>query len=133
MPSIRALVVGAGETSNLLHLPVLARLRDRGRLELVEVCDLRQDRAAAARERFGFARTSGDAVSALQRPDIDAVYLFGDARMHHAVGMAALDAGKHLFVEKPIAPSHAEACEMAEAARARGRVAAGGHNRRFNH
>jgi phosphoglycerate dehydrogenase-like enzyme/predicted dehydrogenase len=128
---IRALVVGAGETSTLLHLPALAALRDRGRLELVEVCDLRQERAVVAKARFGFAWSGGDAGSALQRPDIDAVYLFGDARMHHDLGMAALGSGKHLFVEKPIAPSHGQACAMAEAARAAGLIAAGGHNRRF--
>jgi phosphoglycerate dehydrogenase-like enzyme/predicted dehydrogenase len=131
MSPIRALVVGAGETSKLMHLPVLAGLRDRRRLELVEICDLRQDRAAAAQARFGFARSSGDALCALQNPDIDAVYLFGDARMHHDLGMAALRAGKHLFVEKPIAPTYAEACDMAEAAKERGLIAAGGHNRRF--
>ena len=128
---IGALVVGAGETSVLLHLPALAGLRDRGRLELVEVCDLRLDRAENARARFGFARSCGDAASALQRADVDAVYLFGDARMHHDLGMAALACGKHLFVEKPIAPGHAEVCAMAGAARAAGLIAAGGHNRRF--
>ena len=128
---IRALVVGAGETSVLMHLPVLARLRDRGRLALVEVCDLRQDRAAAARGTFGFARTSGDALTALRAPDIDAVYLFGDAHMHHGLGLAALQNGKHLFVEKPIAPGHAQALELAETACAKGLIAAGGHNRRF--
>jgi phosphoglycerate dehydrogenase-like enzyme/predicted dehydrogenase len=128
---IRALVVGAGETSTLLHLPALARLRDRGRLELIEICDLRLERAAAARDGFGFRRRGGDAVSAIDRPDIDAVYLFGDARMHHDLGLAALGSGKHLFVEKPIAPSHAAVRALVEAAAARGLIAAGGHNRRF--
>jgi phosphoglycerate dehydrogenase-like enzyme/predicted dehydrogenase len=131
MPPIRALVVGAGETSMLMHLPVLGRLSERGRLALVEICDLRQDRAAAAQARFGFERIGGDALSAVKRPDIEAVYLFGDARMHHDLGMAALEAGKHLFVEKPIAPSYAQACAMADAALNRGLIAAGGHNRRF--
>ena len=131
MPKVRALVVGAGETSALMHLPVLARLRDRARLELVEICDIRLGRAEAARQRFGFERAGGDALSALQRPDIDAAYLFGDARLHHDLGMAALRSGKHLFVEKPIAPSHAEALELAQAAADQGRIAAGGHNRRF--
>jgi phosphoglycerate dehydrogenase-like enzyme/predicted dehydrogenase len=131
MAPVRALVVGAGETSVLMHLPVLAGLRDRGRLELVEICDVRRGRAEAARERFGFGRSSGDALTALQSPDIEAVYLFGDARMHHDVGMAALGCGKHLFVEKPIAPSNAQACDMAEAAYSRGLIAVGGHNRRF--
>lgn len=131
MAPTRALVIGAGETSALMHLPVLSRLRGRGRLELVEICDLRTDRASVAQERFGFARNSGDALSALHRPDITAVYLFGDARMHHELGMAALRCGKHLFVEKPIAPSHAEAREMAQAAKRKGLIAVGGHNRRF--
>ena len=131
MGSIRALVVGAGETSTLMHLPVLARLRSRGRLELVEICDLRRERAAAAAQQFGFDRHSGDALSPLARSDISAVYLFGDARLHHDLGLRALEAGKHLFVEKPVAPSHIEAEALARMARERRLIAVGGHNRRF--
>jgi len=127
----RALVVGASETATLLHLPVLARLRDEGQLELVEICDLRLDSAGGARRRFGFVRDGGDAAAAIARDDIDLVYLFGSARMHHALGLAALEAGKHLFVEKPIAPSFGEALQLADAAKAGGLIAVGGHNRRF--
>jgi phosphoglycerate dehydrogenase-like enzyme/predicted dehydrogenase len=131
MRSVRALVVGAGETSALIHLPVLARLRDLGRIELAEICDVRRDRAELARRRFGFGRGSGDGLAALRQPDIDAVYLFGDAQLHYGLGLAALESGKHLFVEKPIAPSFAEASALAQTAAARGLIAAGGHNRRF--
>lgn len=127
----RALVVGASETSALLHLPVLAGLRDHGRVDLVEICDLRLERASAAAQEFGFARHSGDAAAAIERPDFDMVYLFGGARMHHALGMAALRSGKHLFVEKPIAPSYAQAAALAVEAEKAGVIAAGGHNRRF--
>ena len=127
----RALVIGASETAELLHLPALAKLRDRGRLELVEICDLRTERAHAMRKKFGFARESGDAAEALAQGDVDLVYIFGGARMHHALGLAALEADKHLFVEKPIAPSYAESMELADAACWRGLIAAGGHNRRF--
>lgn len=128
----RALVVGASETAALLHLPVLARLRDQGRLVLAEICDLRRERSAATRTRFGFARDGGDAMAAIGRGDIDLVYLIGSAQLHHQYGLAALEAGKHLFVEKPIAPSYAEACALAETAAARGLIAVGGHNRRFS-
>jgi phosphoglycerate dehydrogenase-like enzyme/predicted dehydrogenase len=127
----RALVVGAGEAPSQLHFPVLATLRDEGRLELVEICDLRQASAVEMQQRFGFARNSADAAAAIARSDVDVVYLFGGARMHHALGMAAVRSGKHLFVEKPIAPSYAEAAELAHAAQWRGLIAAGGHNRRF--
>src|SRR5579863_7124965 len=127
----RALVIGAGPAAFSMHLPVLQRLRDRGRLVLVAICDIREERAGQARRRFGFLRESGDAATSLAQPDIDAVYIFAGAALHHHYGLQALGAGKHLFVEKPVAPSFARACELADLARSRGLVAAGGHNRRF--
>ncbi len=130
--ALRVLVVGAGATTNLIHLPILARLRDKGDIRLVLVCDIQQRNAAAARRKFGFLEDGGDARAALERPDIDAVYIFGSAQMHHEYGLRALRSGKHLFVEKPIAPNFVAARAMAETARERGLVAVGGHNRRFH-
>jgi phosphoglycerate dehydrogenase-like enzyme/predicted dehydrogenase len=128
---LRILVIGAGPASDWLHLPVLAGLRDRREIALVLICDLQRARATAARQKFGFLEDSGDAVAALERPDIDAVYIFGSAQLHYEYGLLALRNGKHLFVEKPIAPAYAQARELAEVARARGLIAAGGLNRRF--
>jgi predicted dehydrogenase len=59
------------------------------------------------------------------------VYLFGSAQLHYEYGMIALQAGKHLFVEKPVAPSYLQARALAAAAQTNGLVAVGGHNRRF--
>lgn len=129
--ALRTLVVGAGPAAVALHLPVLAGLRDRRQVELVLVCDLQHERAAATRSRFGFAEQTGDAIAALERSDIDAVYVFGSAPLHFEYGLAALRAGKHLFVEKPIAPSYSAAYELARTAKAQECVAVGGHNRRF--
>jgi phosphoglycerate dehydrogenase-like enzyme/predicted dehydrogenase len=128
---MRALVIGAGPAADWLHLPVLAGLRDRGEVVLVHVCDLQRARAAAARQKFKFLEDSGDAVAALERTDIDAVYIFGSAQLHYEYGMLALRNGKHLFVEKPVAPSYAKARELADVALARGLIAVGGLNRRF--
>jgi phosphoglycerate dehydrogenase-like enzyme/predicted dehydrogenase len=114
-----------------MHLPVLASLRDKGEMVLVHVCDIQRERAANARQKFRFLHDSGDAVAALQRQDIDIVYAFGSAQMHFEYGLAALQSGKHLFVEKPIAASYAQAREIGQTARAHGLVAVGGHNRRF--
>ncbi|HEY2008172.1 MAG TPA: NAD(P)-dependent oxidoreductase [Rhizomicrobium sp.] len=127
----RALVIGAGPAAFSMHLPVLARLRDRGEIVLAAICDIREDRAALACRKFDFLQRTGDAAAALTRSDIDVVYIFADATLHHQYGLRALHAGKHLFVEKPIAPSFTEACEMADLARSMGLVAVGGHNRRF--
>ena len=114
-----------------LHMPVLGRLRDQGRIVLALVCDLREERATAAREEFSFLEQTGDGLAALARPDVDLVYILGDARLHYEFGLAALRSGKHLFVEKPIAPSYLQAQELARLAHSAGLVAVGGHNRRF--
>jgi phosphoglycerate dehydrogenase-like enzyme/predicted dehydrogenase len=114
-----------------MHLPELARLRDSHEIVLTQVCDIDRERAAAARRQFGFLEDGGDAVAALLRSDIDAVYIFASAQLHHEYGLTALQNGKHLFVEKPIAPSYSQAHALALAARTRGLIAAGGHNRRF--
>ena len=131
MTSLRALVIGAGPAALAMHLPVLSRLSNGGRLVLSMLCDLDTERARSAAGLFGFRDHGGDAHAALARPDIDVVYVFGSAQMHHGYGLAALAGGKHLFLEKPIAPSHAQAVELVQAAHGAGRVAVGGHNRRF--
>ncbi|WP_186457470.1 NAD(P)-dependent oxidoreductase [Nitrospirillum amazonense] len=131
IPPLRVLVIGAGPMATQVHLPVLAGLRDRGLVDLALVCDLDRRRAAAAAATFGFGASTGDAGAALARDDIDAVHIYASAKLHYEYGMRALSQGKHLFVEKPVAPGAAQAQAMADLARARGLVAAGGHNRRF--
>src|ERR1700749_1641664 len=128
---MRALVIGAGPTAMHEHLPVLARLRDNGEIELTLICDIDRTRSAAARRRFRFREETGDGVGALQRADIDAVYIFGSAQLHHEYGLLALQSGKHLFVEKPVSPTFSQAVELAALAKERGLVAVGGHNRRY--
>jgi phosphoglycerate dehydrogenase-like enzyme/predicted dehydrogenase len=128
---IRVAVIGAGVTAGLVHLPILAKLRRRGELVLALICDLDEKRRIAARRKYGFLADSSDAVGAATREDVDAVYVLGSAQMHYEYGMLALQYGKHLFVEKPIAPNFALAQTLASAARAGNLTAVGGHNRRF--
>jgi phosphoglycerate dehydrogenase-like enzyme/predicted dehydrogenase len=127
----RVLVIGAGPAAAALHLPELARLRDRGEVTLAVVCDIQPERAATAQRKFGFQQMSGDALAMLARPDLDAVYIFASAQLHYEYGLLALRSGKHLFVEKPVAPSYAQASELVALARAEGLIAVGGLNRRF--
>src|SRR3979490_512271 len=123
MRPVRVLVIGAGGAAVAMHLPVLAGLRDKGEIVLKLVCDIQRERAAAARRKFGFLEEGGDGVASLERQDIDAVYIFGSAQLHFEYGLAALLNGKHLFVEKPIAPSYAEAYRMGGTPGAQGVVA----------
>ncbi|MEA1671849.1 NAD(P)-dependent oxidoreductase [Nitrospirillum sp. BR 11163] len=128
---LRVLVIGAGPMATHVHLPVLAGLRNRGLVDLALICDLERTRAETAAVTFGFGASTGDAAAALARDDIDAVHIYASAQLHYEYGIRALTQGKHLFVEKPVAPSATQAQAMADLARARGLVAVGGHNRRF--
>src|ERR1700744_2356790 len=131
MRALRVLVIGAGPAAQALHLPALARLRDEGRVALSLLCDLDAQRAAAAQRKFRFDEFSTDAFASMERTDLDAVYVFGSAQLHQRCGLKALQSGKHLFVEKPIAPSYEQAMLLADAALAGGLVAVGALNRRF--
>jgi predicted dehydrogenase len=121
--TLRAAVVGAGYWG-----PNLARnFRSSPYWELAAVCDLDADRAARV---VGDARgvdveTSLDRL--LARDDVDAVAVATPANTHRAIATAALEAGKHVLVEKPLAASVAEATEMVEAARDRGLVLMADH------
>lgn len=68
----------------------------------------------------------------LERPDIDAVCIAAPSEMHATIGLAALDARKHVMVEKPIATRLEDGLRMAATARRVGRKLMVGHVERFN-
>ncbi|WP_229051966.1 Gfo/Idh/MocA family protein [Aeromicrobium sp. Leaf350] len=77
------------------------------------------DRAA---RRLGWAESSTDWRSVLERPDVDVVDVCVPGHLHAEIAVAALEAGKHVIVEKPLANTIVEAEKMVDAARiARGR------------
>lgn len=95
--------------------------------DLVAVCDLDTDRArAVVGERSGVEITASlDEV--LARDDVDAVAIATPARTHRAIATAALQAGKHVLVEKPLADSVAAGREMVDLARSQGLVLMADH------
>jgi len=87
---------------------------------LAGICDLDPVRALALAEKVGHVEVFTDLETLLARDDIDAIAVATPARTHHAVVMAALRAGKHVVVEKPLADSREHALEMVTAAEERG-------------
>ena len=121
--SIRVGVVGLGYWG-----PNLARNFDRlPGAELRWICDQSQE----ARERwapsFPDARVSGDLDDLLGDADLDAVVVATHVPTHSPLAVRVLGAGKHCFVEKPLAQSVAEAEQVVAAAREAGRVLMVGH------
>jgi predicted dehydrogenase len=114
--TFRVAVVGAGYWG-----PNLVRnFRSSPDWDLVAVCDLDAARAAKAIGARSTVQVETSLDALLARDDLDAVAIATPARTHKAIALAALEAGKHVLVEKPLAPSHAEALEMTAAAQERG-------------
>ena len=98
---------------------------------LTAVADTRADTAAAFAARYGAQNVYADYRQLLARTDIDAVLVAVPHDLHEEVCTAALAAGKHVLVEKPIARTVEEADRIAAAAAAAGRVLLVGHNERY--
>ncbi|WP_088344782.1 MULTISPECIES: Gfo/Idh/MocA family oxidoreductase [Rhodomicrobium] len=98
------------------------------RPELALLCEAGAELAAARAAEFGFARASGDWRDAVAAPDIDVVSITTPNAFHPEMAIAALEAGKHVWCEKPMAPAFADAERMNAAAQASGKVAALGYN-----
>jgi predicted dehydrogenase len=110
-------VIGAGRWANLAHLPGWAR---DGRCQIVGICDLDQDRASAAAAEFGAGLATTDYRELLKRDDIDIIDVVTRDSEHFALNSAALDAGKHVLSEKPVAHDHFDVARLAERARSAG-------------
>lgn len=120
---LSAAVIGAGYWG-----PNLARnLRGSPDWDLAAICDLDTEKALHVADKVGGARVTSSLDEVLSDPTIDAVAIATPARTHHAIVLAALDAGKHVIVEKPLADSGDRGREMVERARARGLVLMADH------
>lgn len=88
------------------------------------------DQALADRRagEFGFGRASGDWRRVIEDPEVTVVSITTPNQFHAEMAVAALEAGKHVWCEKPMATSLADAERMKDAAQASGRVAALGYN-----
>ena len=87
---------------------------------LYMLADATPDLAADAAARFGFERSTGDWRELVNDPGVDVVDITSPNAMHHEMALAAIAAGKHVYCEKPLSVTVAEAEEMTAAARARG-------------
>jgi len=106
--------------------PNLARnFHDLGSLDLV--CDRNPAMLERMRERFPGIRTTDRLEAVLADPAIDGVVLATPAPTHHPLARQALEAGKHVMVEKPLALSQREADDLAKLAVARERILMVGH------
>jgi predicted dehydrogenase len=112
---VRVAVVGAGYWGpNLIRNFSACAATD-----LRLVCDLDVERARRALGRYSTVAVAGSLEQVLDDPEVEAVAVATPAWTHAEVALAALDAGKHVLVEKPLAASVADGRKLVEAAAAR--------------
>ncbi len=98
------------------------------RAKLVCVADNAPGAAQAAAERFGFERATTEWKELVAAADVNVVSITTPNFMHKEMALAAIEAGKHVWCEKPLALNARDAKELADAARSTGAICLGGYN-----
>jgi predicted dehydrogenase len=122
-------IVGCGEVTQIIHIPALRHLSEM--FSVVALCDISQEVLDGVAPQCGEARTYLRYQDLLQDENVDAVLVANPHVFHAEVAIAAMEAGKDVFVEKPMCMSLAEADAVAEAETRTGRTIQIGYMRRY--
>ena len=115
--TVRIGILGAGAWAEFAHIPGYKR---DPRCEIVAIADPVVERAHAFATRFGIANVYDSHLSLIARPDIDLVDVCTPSATHFELAWSALEAGKHVLCEKPVAYDYRDTLRAAELARKKG-------------
>ena len=129
MARLKLGIIGCGGIANGKHLPSLKAI---DRADIVAFCDLVVERAEKAAKEYGVpgAKVYTDYHELLKDESIDVVYVLTPNRSHADISIDALNAGKHVMCEKPMAKCAADARRMVEAAKKSGKKLTIGYQHR---
>jgi len=116
---IRIGVIGAGGMATN-HMRTLVKMRETDNFEIVNVCDIFDKRLDQAAQLTGGAPVK-DYRKLLENKDIDYVLIATPEHWHYQMANDALEAGKHVYVEKPMTQNIAQARKLADKVKATGR------------
>lgn len=122
---LRAGVIGTGFIGPV-HVEALRRLG----VQVTALCDM-PDRVQAAAARLGIPQAFGDYREMLRSPEVDVVHITAPNRFHCEMSLAALNAGKHVICEKPLAMNTRETAKVVKQAQTGKTVFAVNYNVRF--
>jgi predicted dehydrogenase len=107
-------LIGCGSIAELAHFPSIQKNKD---VELVAVCDVNEERAKKAKEKWGAMEYYTDYKRMLERKDLKAVIIASPPKFHYEQAVLCAEKGFHLLVEKPLAVTNTEAWSMVEIAK----------------
>ena len=127
--NLKAGVVGCGGIANGKHLPAV---KAAGGAEITAFCDIILEKAEKANKEYGGGKGKvfADYRDMLKEP-LDIVYVCTPNNSHCEITVAALNAGKHVMCEKPMAMNYAEARQMIDAKNKSGKLLTVGYQGRF--
>ena len=130
MDMVKIGIIGCGGIANGKHMPALKKLAN---VEMVAFCDIIEEKAVKAAREFGVpgAKVFTDYKELLKEQDIDVVHVLTPNKQHSFITVDALEAGKHVMCEKPMAINSAEAKKMIDAAKRTGKKLTIGYQNRF--
>ncbi|HVB33472.1 MAG TPA: Gfo/Idh/MocA family oxidoreductase [Patescibacteria group bacterium] len=133
MKKLRVGLVGCGGIAHLKHYNAL--VKQKHRIELVAFCDLIADRAQQGLEKYGDkgAKACTDYRELTADPSIDVIHVLTPNVSHAEITIAALEGGKHVLCEKPMATTSVDAQKMLDAAKKSGKKLTIGYQYRFRH
>ena len=120
MAKLKIGIIGAGGIAQQCHIPGYQSIPDQ--CEIVAVCDVSAENADKAAKKFGIARTYSDYRQLLADKEIDAVSVATPNAHHLQPSIDALNAGKHVLCEKPLAMNGGEARQICQAAKKSGKI-----------
>ncbi len=129
MSKLRIGIVGCGEVTQVIHLPTLAQLSDL--FEVTALCDISDRVLKSVADLIAPVTTYDRYEDLVADPSVDAVLVANPNAYHAPVAIAALEQGKHVLVEKPMAMTRSEVDDLLKAEKASGKTVQIGYMRRY--
>jgi predicted dehydrogenase len=117
---VKVAIIGCGFVAQHDYFPILAMDEIRSQIEVTAVCDNVPGRAQQFCDRYSFGTAYTDYDALLQNADVDLVAILTPIPLHYRQALAALKAGKHVYVQKTMTTNSQEALELTRLANEKG-------------
>jgi predicted dehydrogenase len=116
--AVQLAIVGTGAISQVVHVPIFVERKD---VDVVALADADPHKAQTLADRFGVPRVL-DWDRIVADPDVDAIVITTPNHLHEEMCVQAMEAGKHVMVERPIASTSAGAAHIVDVAERTGKI-----------
>lgn len=129
MDQVRVAVIGSGAFARAEHFPNCVK---NPKIDLVTACSRSEDKRMSAMRDYGARKAEADAAKVFADPEIDLIILSVPHDVHFEMVIGALEAGKHVLCEKPMAMTMEESYEIVKAVKRAGTKLCVDYNRRYS-